>query len=69
MKIKFHIPSTRFVVVLWYRNNKANRTTIDRPANTDALQVRMLKERVGLNEIRAVYPVTGENLALSMQRI
>jgi len=51
MKIKFHIPNTRFIVVLWYRNNKANRTTIDRPANTDALQIRMLKEHVGLNEI------------------
>jgi hypothetical protein len=69
MKIKFHIPNTRFIVVLWYRNNKANRTTIDRPANTDALQIRMLKEHVGLNEIRAIYPVTAEDLVRSMQRI
>jgi hypothetical protein len=69
MKLKIRIPNTRFVVVLWYRDNKANRTTIERPANMDALQLRMLKERVGVNEIRALFPVTGDDLVRSMQRI
>lgn len=69
MKLKIRIPNTRFVVVLWYRNNKANRTTIERPANNDALVVRMLQEKVGVSEIRAVFPVTGENLAQSMMRV
>ncbi len=69
MKINFRIPNTKFVLVLWFRNNRMNRTTIERPANTDMLQVAMLKEKVGLSEIRAIRPVDGIDIARSMTRI
>jgi hypothetical protein len=69
MKIKFTIPNTQFVIVLWFRNNRMNRTTIERPANTDMLQLRMLKEKVGMSEIRALRPVDGIDLVKSMTRI
>lgn len=54
MKTQFRFPNTKFCLVLWYRNNKANETRIPTPATDDVLQTEMLKHKVGLSEIRAV---------------
>lgn len=39
---------------MWYRNNKPNEIVITTPANEDALQLEMLKHRVGYSEIRTI---------------
>jgi hypothetical protein len=55
MKNNFRIPkNTRFVIVLWYRNNEPHEIRIPTPPNNDMLRLEMLSHQVGFSEIRAV---------------
>jgi len=58
MKTNFALPTTKFCVVIWYRNGEKHETLMETPFNNTALTDTMLmKHHVGFSEIRAVKSV------------
>ena len=63
MKTRLVLPTTKFSIVIWYRDNVKHETLIETPFNNTALTDTMLmKHHVGFSEIRAIVSVDPRQL-------
>ncbi len=69
MKVNFKLPNTRLCLVVWFRNNRTHETILETPYTNEQLRQRMLEQKVGFSELRAVKSVDGDSLAQQMTRL